>query len=264
MVAVKPHPVISPERLYVVLAGLFVASLLVADLIGSRIFVLGPLQWQTPWGAWFSLPPMHLSSGIIPFPITFVLTDLINEFYGKRGARFITWLGFGMALFAYGVLFVAMHLTTSTNSPISQQAFVQVFSNNVIVASLTAYLIGQFLDIHVFGWLRGLTQTRLLWLRATGSTVVSQCIDSLVVTSLAFYGKLPWDEIAAIGVNNYSVKFVVALGLTPVLYLGHAVIEKLMGFDPPTEQATVDVFHPEGAAPKEATASVTVPLAEAP
>jgi uncharacterized integral membrane protein (TIGR00697 family) len=219
----KQQKRLSASQLYVILCAVFVTCLVVADLLGSRLFQVGP------WSLFgLTLPSLQLSTGIIPFPVTFILTDLLNEFYGASGARFVTWVGFAMAVLTYGILYVAMGLNTSANSPITQDAFVMVFANNVIVASLVAYLVGQFLDIWVFGWFKRQFGNRFLWLRGTGSTVVSQLVDSFLVTSIAFAGKLAWDDIVAIGINNYSVKFVVAIALTPLLYLGHAAIKTLL------------------------------------
>lgn len=171
-----------------------------------------------------------MSAGIIPFPLTFVLTDLINEFYGKQVARNVTLLGLGMAVFTFLILLVARLLPASPNSPIPQEMFNQVFglSNRMFVASLAAYLLGQLLDIQVFHALRRLTQERMLWLRATGSTVVSQLFDSLIVTFIAFAGTLPVADISVVALNNYGVKFLVAVALTPICYLGHALIRRLL------------------------------------
>ncbi|MCA9788369.1 MAG: queuosine precursor transporter [Cyanobacteria bacterium HKST-UBA04] len=227
----RQRGVLNRHQLYAILCALFVTCLVVADIIGSRLFELGP--WTI---AGVSVPTLLLSTGIIPFPVTFILTDLLNEFYGAKGARFVTWVGFAMALLTYTILYVSMGLTTSGNSPISHHAFVTVFSNNVIVASLTAYLIGQFLDIWVFGVFRRITRHRFLWLRATGSTVVSQLVDSFIVTALAFSGKLVVSDIVAIGFNNYSVKFIVAVLLTPLLYAGHTLIEVVLGDDNPEKK----------------------------
>jgi uncharacterized integral membrane protein (TIGR00697 family) len=175
-----------------------------------------------------------MSAGIIPFPLTFVLTDLINEFYGKKGARFVTFVGLGMAIFAVGLLSITRVIPATPNSPIPHQAFEAVFglSGRMFLASLTAYLIGQFLDIQVFHTLRRLTKEKMLWLRTTGSTVMSQLMDSLVVTFVAFSGKLAFIDITHIAMNNYGVKFLIALSLTPICYLGHSIIVSLLGYHP--------------------------------
>lgn len=216
---------VSSHTIFILLCALFVTSLLVADIIGSKLFVVGPFDL---WG--FHIDSRVLSAGIVPFPLTFVLTDLINEFYGKKGARFITFVGLAMALFAYLLLFIARQLPASPNSPIPHETFNLVFglSNRMFIASLSAYVLGQLLDIQVFHVLRHLTREKMLWLRATGSTVVSQLIDSAVVTFIAFSGTLAVAEIAEVATNNYGVKFLVAVALTPLCYLGHAVIYRLM------------------------------------
>jgi len=215
---------------FVWLAGIFVASLVLADIIGSKL-----ITFQLP----FTIPGIDntviLSAGILPFPITFVLTDLINEFYGPAGARRVTWVGFGMAIFSYVILTLARLLPTHPLSPLPNDVFNLVFglSNTMFIASLTAYLLGQFLDIAVFHTIRRFTGHKWLWLRSTGSTVMSQLVDTLVVTSIAFAGILPWDTLVHLGGNNYFWKFLIALGMTPFCYLLHTLIHRFLGKDDP-------------------------------
>lgn len=203
------------HRLFVILCAVFVTALVVADIIGSKLILVGGVVF---------------SAGIIPFPLTFVLTDLINEFYGKDGARFVTFLGLGMAIFCALLLWLARVIPAADHSPIPFDTFNMVFglSGRMFLASLTAYVFGQLLDIQVFFVLRRLTHEKFLWLRATGSTVISQLVDSFVVTMIAFSGKLPLPEILQVASNNYTYKFFIALGLTPVCYLGHALIGRLL------------------------------------
>lgn len=218
------------QRLFAILTAFFIASLVVADIIGCKAayiggFSLGPLV----------IPQMPISSGIIAFPLTFVLTDLVNEFYGQRAARFLTFLGLGVAVYVYFILTAANSLPATPFSLVPQDAFSQVIggAQTVFVGSLIAYLIGQLVDIQVFFVLRKLTQEKFLWLRATGSTVVSQLIDSIVVTFIVygpkfFANKVALLDVLHLGFNNYSIKFLVALSLTPLCYLGHAIIHKLL------------------------------------
>lgn len=220
------------QRIIMIIAAIFITSLVLADIIGSKLIVVGPFPvfGVKNW----TLGPLILSAGILPFPITFVLTDLINEFYGKKTARFITFVGLGMAVFTYFILLIARYLPASENSPLSQEIFNTVFglSNRMFIASLAAYLVGQLLDIQVFHTLRHITKEKMLWLRATGSTVVSQLVDSGIVTLIAFSGKIPLAEIVQVATNNYGVKFVVALALTPFCYLGHEIIYRTLGASP--------------------------------
>ncbi len=210
------------QKIFVWLTAIFVISLFIADEMGAMLF-----SFRVP----FLDEPVLLSAGIIPFPVTFLLTDLLNEFYGKQGARFVTWVGFGMCLLAYVFLTVGAHLPVDpekTFIPVSVYSTIYKQYTGMFVASLTAYLIGQFLDIQVFHTLRAITKHRFIWLRATGSTVVSQLFDSLVVTTLAFWGNLAFSDILRLALGNYTWKFIIAVGITPLLYLGHFILRKLM------------------------------------
>ena len=166
------------QRLYLWLSGTFVTCLLIADITGGKLFEIG----------WFGNGKIVHSVGNLAFPITFVLTDIVNEFYGKRAARQLTFLGLGMAALAFALIFVARMMPTAGTSPIRAEAFDAVFgvSNRVYIASLVAFLVGQLIDIAVFGFFKRLTHGGMVWLRATGSTLVSQAIDTLLVTFILF------------------------------------------------------------------------------
>jgi queuosine precursor transporter len=204
------------QRVYIFITALFVSALVVGDFIG---------------GKFFSFAGHSFSAGIIPFPLTFVLTDVVNEFYGKTGARRLTYAGLLAAVFVWSVINLALLLPTTGDSPISDQVFRSAFgtSARLYLASLTAYLIGQFLDISVFQVLRRLTGERLLWLRSTGSTVFSQAIDSISVSFVFLVGTRPLGFIASNAANNYVGKLVMAVLLTPLIYLGHVVIRRYLG-----------------------------------
>ena len=201
------------QRFFVWLTAIFVAALITGDFIGGKFFVLGGRSF---------------SSGIIPFPLTFVLTDLVNEFYGTHGARRLTFVGLGAAVFVWAVITLALHLPTSPDSPIPDAVFRGAFgtSARLYVASLTAFLVGQMLDISVFYLLRRVTGHRFLWLRATGSTVLSQMIDSLAVSFVFLVGTRPMNFIVSNAANNYVGKLVMAVLLTPLIYLGHGVFRR--------------------------------------
>lgn len=220
------------QRVFVILSAIFVCSLIVADLIGAKLFVVGgPGQIVIPLGfTTLKLDPILFSAGIIPFPVTFLLTDLVNEFYGPKGARFITYLGLAMAIYVNLVMFTVNKIPAIPTSPMSQSMFSQFFglSSQIFVASLIAYLVGQLLDIQVFFWLREITQEKMLWLRSTGSTVISQLVDSFIVIIIAFSGKIPFSQILHLGLNNYIGKFLVAIALTPLCYAGHALLHKIL------------------------------------
>jgi uncharacterized integral membrane protein (TIGR00697 family) len=201
------------QRFYVWLTAIFVAALVASDLIGGKVFRV--------WG-------LDLGVGMIPFPLTFLLTDIINEFYGTEGARRTTFVGLGVALFVFVVVNVAIHLPTSPESPMSGDTFRNVFGWSVrgYIASLTAYVIGQLLDISTFFALRKLTGHRFIWLRATGSTVLSQAVDTIVVNFVLFSGTKSTAFILHLARNSYVVKLALAIGLTPLIYAGHALLRR--------------------------------------
>jgi len=224
----------SAEIVYLWLAGLFVASLLIADLTGVKLFELD-----------VGLFTVRHTCGMVAFPITFLLTDLINEYYGPRGARRIVWLGLAMGFFVFLVVNVSLALPRwEAPFNIAEGSFEAVFANSRVmyVASLAAYLVGSLLDISVFGWLKRLTAGRYVWLRATGSTVVSQAIDSFLVTWLAFSvgralfptdaAPMPMPEVLTTALTGYTLKFALALALTPVIYLGRVVLSRGFGLTP--------------------------------
>ena len=201
------------QKLYVWLAALFVSALITGDFIGGRFWLLGGFT---------------LSAGIIPFPLTFVLTDVVNEFYGTVGARRLTYVGVGAAVFVWVIIQIALRLPPSPLSPIPNTVFQTAFgtSARLFVASLTAFIIGQLLDISIFRTLRRMTGHRLLWLRATGSTVLSQVIDSFTVSFVFLIGTQPMSFITSNALNNYVGKLIMAVLLTPVIYACHAIFRR--------------------------------------
>jgi queuosine precursor transporter len=216
-------------RLFIVLAGIFSTSLVVGDIIGGKLIQV-PLFGQV----------FTLTVGMIPFPITFLLTDVLNEFYGKSLARFVTWLGFGLALLTYTFIFIAaaIPIAPMTHAAdwtgVNEASFSNVFlgSQRMIIASLCAYIVAQFVDIAVFHGLKRLTRNRFLWLRATGSTAVSQAVDTVTISLIAWWGVLGTDEIVSIMFSSYGLKLLIALGLTPVIYLVHTGLERGLGIPP--------------------------------
>ncbi|HVU53171.1 MAG TPA: queuosine precursor transporter [Polyangia bacterium] len=201
------------QRFFAFLTALFVAALVTGDFVGGKFFVV--------FGHTFS-------AGIVPFPLTFVLTDLVNEFYGTHGAKRITMAGLGAAVFTWAVISLALQLPTSPDSPIQDSVFRSAFgtSARLYVASLTAYVIGQLLDISIFHFLRRTTGHRLLWLRSTGSTVVSQVVDSLAVSFVFLVGAKPLGFIVNNALHNYLGKLAMAILLTPLIYAGHGLFNR--------------------------------------
>lgn len=216
-------------RILLLLTGLFVICLAVGDIISPKLTDV-------------DLGPLHatMSVGMLAFPVTFVLTDLLNEFYGPRVARFVTFGAFGFTVFAYVLVTSASAMSWSavTQSPdyngVLPQEFEKVFngSRRILVASLIAFLVGQLGDIWVFNRIKKATEHRMLWLRATGSTVVSQFVDTIVMQYIAWSGILPQDVIVRIIFSSYAVKFLVSVGLTPLLYVANAVLERRFGMRP--------------------------------
>lgn len=234
-----------PVRLFVVLGGFFVTNALVAEFIGVKIFALEdtlglePLNWRL-FGHEGSL---MLTAGVLLWPVVFIMTDIINEYYGRRGVQLLSWLAAALIAYAFLMVFLAIRLEPADWWPASyadkgvpdmQAAFRQVFGqgNWIIVGSLIAFLLGQIIDAGVFHRLRLFTRERHVWLRATGSTLISQFIDSFVVLYVAFVLGPPKWELSlflAVGTVNYAYKFVVAVVLTPLIYLGHFLIDLYLG-----------------------------------
>jgi queuosine precursor transporter len=224
------------QRLYLWLAAIFLTALIVGDTIGSKLFT-----FAVPLG--FTTVHATLSVGAIWFPITFLLTDVINEFYGSKGARLVTWVGFCMAVFAFFAIYCARKIPAAGFSPVQQDAFDNVLgnANRIFVASLIAYLVGQLVDITVFQAAKKLTQSRHIWLRSTGSTLISQLIDTLVVTYVAFTGKLTAEQLRQTAVTSYFLKVLAAIGLTPVIYALHALLHRRLHLE--EMPATADRVH---------------------
>ena len=227
------------HKLFVCLAAVFVSCLLLGDVIGGKTI-------PTPLGP--------ISVGIIPFPVTFLLTDVVNDFYGRRGARFITLLGFAMAVLAWIILQLGTTLPAHASTYFTQAEFEKIFggSAQLFVASMLAYLVGQFLDIQVFQFWKALTQSRHLWLRATGSTLLSQIVDTVVINVIfwtwtaaadptSFLGRMTqeerWTWVFAKIAREYGIKVVVALLLTPVVYAVHAFVVRVLKIEPEVHEA---------------------------
>jgi hypothetical protein len=242
-------------RLFLILGGFFIANALIAEFIGVKIFsledTLGVSRANLPlFGGTFSF---HLTAGVLLWPVVFIMTDIINEYYGPKGVRFLSYLAAGLITYAFIIVFAAIRLTPSEFFSLgdavsdSNAAFRGVFGQGlwIIVGSLVAFIIGQVLDVVVFHRIKKLTGEKKIWLRATGSTLVSQLIDSFVVLLIAFYigprlqGSLSqaWSlhQVMVTATGNYIYKFVVALLLTPVIYIIHGWIEHYLDAATATE-----------------------------
>jgi len=236
-------------KLFLVLAGFFIANAMIAEFIGVKIFsledTLGIRRAALPlFGSSFSF---HLTAGVLLWPVVFIMTDIINEYYGPRGVRFLSYLAASLISYAFLMFNGAIHLSPSEYFTIgngidnADAAYRGIFGQGlwIIIGSLVAFLIGQVLDVLVFHRIKKITGEKKIWLRATGSTLVSQLVDSFVVLFIAFYlgrrlqpgGGDPWtmQQIAVTGTGNYIYKFVMAVVLTPVIYLIHHWIERYLG-----------------------------------
>lgn len=227
-------------RVYLWLSGVFVTSLLIADITGSKFFHFDLFTLALPLIGKYNF--VTHSVGMLSFPITFLLTDLVNEYYGKRGARRLTYMGLAMSGLAFLLIFAGRMVPVSEISPVSQSSFDAVFamSNRLYIASLTAYFVGQMCDIWLFGVIKRATGGKLVWLRSTGSTVVSQAIDSFLVTSILFASTInpktqsayTWHEIMETAATGYILKFLIAIALTPIIYLGRWALRAKFGMTP--------------------------------
>lgn len=233
------------NRLFIILCGIFLTNALVAEMIGVKIF-----SGENTIG----LDPAHLNilgftmdfnltAGAVIWPVVFITSDLINEYFGKPGVKRISYLTAALIAYAFIVIFLTMELPPAQwwleannkdaegNYFNMEFAFNKIFGQGqrIIIGSLAAFLLGQLIDVFVFQQLRKISGPKMLWLRATGSTLVSQLVDSFVVLFIAFYGIFSNDQIVAIGLTNYLYKFVVAILLTPLIYGGHYMIDRYLG-----------------------------------
>jgi uncharacterized integral membrane protein (TIGR00697 family) len=232
-------------RLFLALAGFFVTDALLAEFVGVKIFSLertlgvGDVHWNL-LGASGTL---SFTAGVIYWPLVFVLTDVINEYYGLRGVRLVSWLAVAFIGWAFLCAYVAIGLAPASfwvdanaalGVPDIQRAYALIFGQGMwtIAGSIVAFLVGQLVDVSVFHRIRALTGERWMWLRATGSTAVSQLFDSFIVLYIAFVlGPQHWpvSQFVAVGTVNYGYKMLAAVLMIPVLYLVHAGVRRYLG-----------------------------------
>lgn len=237
------------SRLLLVLGSFFVANAILSEFIGVKIFTvegtLGIKQFDI---SLLGVPNLsfNMSAGVLTWPLIFIMTDIINEYFGVKQVRFLSILTALLISYAFIIVGAAMQLTPSdfwVTQTINGQslnmnnAFAGIFGQGmwIIVGSIVAFLIGQIADVLIFHKIKRITGDRALWLRATGSTLISQFIDSFVVIFIAFYlnpqYNWSWQMVAAIGLVNYTYKFVVAILMTPILYVVHSMINGYLGKD---------------------------------
>jgi queuosine precursor transporter len=201
-----------------ILSGFFVTNAVVAEMIGGKLIYVGSNL---------------MSIGILPWPVVFLVTDIINEFYGKKTVRKLSFITAGLISYCFVLLLIAINVpAASGNGFITDEQFNAVFgqSNLIIIGSIIAFLVGQLLDATLFHFIKEKTGDRFIWLRSTGSTVVSQFVDTFIVLGIAFYlpQKISFSQYIASGFTGYSVKLGIAILLTPVIYLLHHLLKKYL------------------------------------
>jgi len=208
------------DTVYVILAGIFITNAIVAELIGGKLIDVGPAV---------------MSIGILPWPIVFITTDLINEYFGEKGVRKLSIITATLIAYTFIVLFFAMKIPSSVISSVSSDQFNAVFGQSqlIIVGSITAFLVSQLIDVSIFHFVKRRTGSKMIWLRSTGSTVISQLFDSFIVLGIAFWlpGIMDFKTFIISGFTGYTVKLIIAVFMTPMIYLGHYIIEKYIAKD---------------------------------
>ncbi|MEO8768720.1 MAG: queuosine precursor transporter [Ferruginibacter sp.] len=236
-----------PTKLFVIFTAFFIANALIAECIGNKIFSLEKLFGAHPLN--FSLfgesgLALSLTCGVLLWPLEFIMTDIVNEYYGPKAVRRISYIAVALILYAFLMFYMAMSVPpadfwygTGVNDgvPDMSKAFNSIFGQGmwIIAGSLIAFLVSQVVDVTVFHKIKKVTGEKKVWLRATGSTIVSQLVDSFIVLFIAFKIGKDWSfqKVLAICMVNYAYKFTVAILLTPLIYLIEHRIEKYLGHE---------------------------------
>ena len=212
------------QRIYLLLGVLFITSLVVSNLIFKKFFYFYPIE--TPV---LGVKLFEISVGILPYPITFLITDLISEIYGKQKANQVVVGGVIASLFSMGIIYIAASIPATDWSPVSNEVFKSVFGSTgvAVLASMLAYLFAQFIDIQIYHYWKNLTKGKHLWLRNNCSTFLSQIVDtSTVLILLCLFNEISWDLFAGLLVAGVSFKILIAAVDTPFLYLGVFLFKK--------------------------------------
>ena len=211
------------NRFFVLLSGIFIASLVASNLIFQKFF---------SWDVWLPIVgnyTFELSVGILPYPITFLVTDIISEIYGRKKADQVVVSGFIASVFIMGIVLIADAVPATLWSPVDNALFTKVFGlfGPAVFASMTAYLTAQFIDIRMFHFWKRLTNNKHLWLRNNGSTIFSQMVDtSSVLFLLCYFGAIPWDKFTVLFINGFTFKMLIAFVDTPLFYLFSYLLRK--------------------------------------
>lgn len=236
------------QNLFIILSTLFLTNALIAEVIGAKIFSFEKMLGLDPMALPFfggQTLSLNVSVGVIIWPIVFILSDIINEYFGTSGVKRISYIGAGMIGYAFILVYLAMRTPPSDfwlqNNSVDPEgnpfninfAYNAIFRQGmgIIIGSIIAFLVGQLVDAYVFKYLRSLTQHKALWLRATGSTVVSQLVDSFLILFIAFYllGNWTFVQVVSVGLIQYIYKISIAILFTPVIYGMHGIIDKYLG-----------------------------------
>jgi queuosine precursor transporter len=222
-------------RLFVTLVAVFVTCLVVGDMTGGKLssVYLFDHEWR-------------FSVGLLAFPVTFILTDVLNEFYGQKVTRQVTYLAFAMVGLTFAIIYAsaAMPWSAIALDPewkgVTPQDFDVVFTQatRIQMASMVAFLTGNLIDIWAFHAIKKVTGERFLWLRSTGSTAISQMVDTIVINALVWGTKVTFSEYVTIVIASYVIKLVAAIVVTPIIYALHTLLEKRFGIEP--DHATDD------------------------
>ena len=211
------------DTVFVILAGIFITNAVVAELIGGKLIQIGPFV---------------MSIGILPWPVVFLTTDLINEYFGEKGVRRLSFITASLIAYAFIVLLLAIAIPAAKGiSPVNDEQFQAVFGQSmwIIVGSIVAFLVSQLIDVSVFWYFRNKTGSKKIWLRTTGSTVISQLFDSFIVLGIAFWlpGKINFETFIGSALTGYTFKLGIAILLTPLIYWGHRIIKNYLDSDIP-------------------------------
>jgi uncharacterized integral membrane protein (TIGR00697 family) len=239
------------QQLFILLSSIFLTNALVAEFAGVKIFslekLLGLMPAQLPFFNGQKLD-FNLSVGVIIWPLVFIVSDLVNEYFGRAGVRKISFITAGMIAWAFVIVLsgtavppAEFWLNLNNTDPSGGHfdinfAYTSIFraGMGIIVGSLTAFLVSQLIDAYAFHYIKRITGSKKLWLRATGSTVISQLIDSFVILFIAFYllGNWSMQQVLQVGLVQYTYKISLAILLTPLIYLAHWAIDKYLGKKP--------------------------------
>jgi uncharacterized integral membrane protein (TIGR00697 family) len=211
------------DTVFVILAGIFITNAVVAELIGGKLIQIGPFV---------------MSIGILPWPVVFLTTDLINEYFGEKGVKRLSILTACLIAYAFIILLLGIVIPAAKGiSPVNDEQFKAVFGQSmwIIVGSIIAFLVSQLIDVSVFWYFRNKTGDKKIWLRTTGSTVISQLFDSFIVLGVAFWlpGKINFETFIGSALTGYTFKLSIAILLTPLIYWGHRIIKNYLDSDIP-------------------------------